>query len=131
MLQVKHLHKTLGPAPILSDVTFLVNDGERVGLIGPNGAGKSTILRCIVGQEQPDSGAIVLSPPGMAIGYLPQAFADLGERTVSEVLDAAQADLRAAEQALALTADALAGAKDISAAMADYDAALARFDALG
>jgi ATP-binding cassette subfamily F protein 3 len=131
MLQVQHLRKSYGPATVLADVTFLVNDGERAGLIGPNGTGKTTILRCLAGQEQPDSGIIVMSPPGMAVGYLPQAFADLGEHTVAEVLAAAQAELRAAEQALALAGEALAAAQDMDAALANYDAALARFEALG
>src|SRR5262245_51420186 len=131
MLQVQHLRKSYGPATVLADVTFLVNDGERVALIGPNGAGKTTILRCLAGQEQPDSGIIVMSPPEMAVGYLPQAFADLGEGTVAAVLAAAQADLRAAEQALALAGETLAHAQNMDAALANYDAALARFEALG
>src|SRR6266545_1249471 len=58
MLHVQNLHKTYGITTILDGVSFVVNDGERVGLIGPNGAGKSTLLRCIVGQEQPDAGAL-------------------------------------------------------------------------
>jgi ATP-binding cassette subfamily F protein 3 len=131
MLQVQHLRKSYGPTTVLADVTFLVNDGERVGLIGPNGTGKSTILRCLTGEEHPDAGIIVLSPPGMAIGYLPQAFADIGERTVAEVLAAAQAELRAAEQVLAQAGEALAASQDMDAALADYDAALAHFEALG
>jgi ATP-binding cassette, subfamily F, member 3 len=131
MLQVQHLRKSYGPATILADITFLVNDSERVGLIGPNGTGKSTILRCLTGLEQPDSGIIVLSPPEMAIGYLPQAFADLGERTVAAVLAEAQAELHAAEQALARAGEALAASQDMDTALADYDAALARFEALG
>src|SRR5262245_15343360 len=128
MLQVQHLRKSYGPATILADITFLINDGERVGLIGPNGIGKTTILRCLAGQEQPDSGLIVMSPPDMAVGYLPQAFADVGERTVAEVLDAAQAELRAAEQALTQAGEALAASQYIDVALADYDAALARFE---
>jgi ATP-binding cassette subfamily F protein 3 len=131
MLQVQHLRKSYGPATILADITFLINDGERVGLIGPNGTGKTTILRCLAGQEQPDSGLIVMSPPDMVVGYLPQAFADLGERTVAEVLDAAQAELRAAEQALTQAGEALAASQNMDVALADYDAALARFEALG
>jgi ATP-binding cassette, subfamily F, member 3 len=131
MLQVQQLRKSYGPATILADITFLINDGERVGLIGSNGAGKTTILRCLAGQEQPDSGLIVMSPPGMVVGYLPQAFADLGERTVAEVLAAAQAELRAAEQALTQAGEALAAPQDMDAALADYDTALARFEALG
>jgi ATP-binding cassette, subfamily F, member 3 len=131
MLQVQNLRKSYGAATVLADVTFIVNDGERVGLIGPNGAGKSTVLRCLVGQEQPDAGAIVLAPPRMAIGYLPQALDEPRDRAFGEVVAAAQAALREAEQALARAAEALAAARDMDAALAEYDAALARFEALG
>jgi ATP-binding cassette subfamily F protein 3 len=131
MLQVQNLRKSYGAATVLADVTFIVNDGERVGLIGPNGAGKSTILRCLVGQEQPDSGAINLSPPGAVIGYLPQAFAELGDRSIGEIVAAAQAEVRDAERALDQAAEALASTQDMDAALVAYDTALARFEALG
>src|SRR5690349_13774739 len=132
MLQVQNLHKSYGITTVLAGVTFLINDGEHVGLIGPNGAGKSTILRCIMGQEQPDSGAIAIAPPGATLGYVPQSFGDLlGDQTVGEVVAAAQAEQVAAEAALNAAAEALAGAEDMDAALATYDAALARFEALG
>ena len=131
MLQVQNLRKSYGAATVLADITFLVNDNERVGLIGPNGVGKSTILRCLVGQEQPDSGSIVLSPPGATIGYLAQTFAEIADQSVGEVLAGAQADLHSAEHALEQAGEALANAADMDAALAEYDAALARFEAQG
>src|SRR6266508_273489 len=125
MLHVQNLHKTYGITTILDGVSFVVNDGERVGLIGPNGAGKSTLLRCIVGQEQPDAGALTLAPPDLSIGYVPQSFGDtLGDRTVAQVVAAAQGEYVAAEAALARAAEALA-TPDAP------DAALAAFEALG
>mgnify|MGYP000947083692 CR=1 FL=1 len=63
MLQVQNLQKSYGITTILSGVSFVINDGEHVGLIGPNGAGKSTLLRCVVGLEQPDAGLVSLAPP--------------------------------------------------------------------
>jgi ATP-binding cassette subfamily F protein 3 len=131
MLQVQNLRKNYGAATILADITFIVNDGERVGLIGPNGAGKSTILRCLVGEEQPDAGTVVFSPPGAALGYLPQTFAEMAAQSVGAVLAEAQAELHAAEQALERAGEELAAATDMDAALAVYDAALARFEALG
>ena len=129
MLHVQHLHKSFGVTSVLSDVSFVLNDGERVGLIGPNGAGKSTLLRCLVGQEQPDGGSIVLSPPGARLGYLPQSFAEHSQRTVGEIVLAAQAERVEAEQALERAAAELATAADLDAALAAYDAALARVEA--
>ncbi len=131
MLQIQKLHKSYGVATVLADVSCIINDGEHVGLIGPNGVGKSTLLRCVIGQEQPDSGTIVLSPPNLMIGYLAQAFETMTNRTVGEVVAAAQADFAAAEAAVQAAADALATATDLEAAMAGYDTALACFEALG
>ncbi|HEY0738949.1 MAG TPA: ABC-F family ATP-binding cassette domain-containing protein [Herpetosiphonaceae bacterium] len=131
MLQVQNLHKSYGTATVLAGVQLIVNDGEHVGLIGPNGTGKSTLLRCILRQEQPDSGTIILSPPDLAIGYLAQSFDDLGARTVGEVVAAAQAEWLVAEHELQHAAEALGAAGDPDAAMAAYDHALTRFEALG
>jgi ATP-binding cassette, subfamily F, member 3 len=132
MLQVQHLHKSYGVVTVLAGVSFIINDGEHVGLIGPNGAGKSTLLRCIIGQEQPDSGSISLSPSGLSLGYVPQSFADLlGDHTIAEVVAEAQAAYVAAETALNAAAEALSSAADMDAALAAYDTALAQFEALG
>ena len=127
MLQIQNLRKSYGITTVLDGVSFIINDGERVGLIGPNGAGKSTLLRCAIGQEQPDSGTIALSPPDLTIGYVPQSFGDmLGDRTIAEVVAAAQAEYAAAEAKMSRAAEALSTSVDITTALADYDAALAR-----
>jgi len=130
VLHVQNLSKSYGVATVLADVTFVLNDGERVGLISPNGTGKSTLLRCLVGAEPADSGTLVLTPVGSRIGYLPQAFAGAETRTLGEVVTAAQADLHAAEAAMQRAADALSHAYD-EAALAAYDGALTTFEALG
>jgi ATP-binding cassette subfamily F protein 3 len=140
VLHVQNLHKTYGAATVLADVSFVLNDGEHVGLIGPNGTGKSTLLRCLVGAEQADAGTLVLTPVGARMGYLPQAFAEADARTVGEMVAAAQAELRAAEAAMQQAADALAaagapgstdGQERLQAALADYDTAVTAFEAFG
>ncbi|MBV9790838.1 MAG: ABC-F family ATP-binding cassette domain-containing protein, partial [Chloroflexi bacterium] len=131
MLQVQNLHKSYGTAVVLAGAQLIVNDGEHVGLIGPNGTGKSTLLRCILRQEQPDKGTIILTPSDQTIGYLAQSFDDLGERTVGEVVADAQAEWLAAERDLQQAAEALGSAGDPDAAMAAYDQALTHFEALG
>ena len=42
--------------PLLEEVTFQLNEGERVGLIGPNGEGKTTLLKLLLGELEPESG---------------------------------------------------------------------------
>ena len=131
MFQIQHVRKDYAAATVLADVSFLINDAEHVGLIGPNGVGKSTLLRCLIGQDQPDTGQISFSPPGQTIGYLPQSFAAAEGQTVGQVVASAQAAVVAAEAALQRAADALADDADMDAAMQNYDAALAHFEALG
>jgi ATP-binding cassette, subfamily F, member 3 len=131
MLQVQGLRKSYGAATILSNISFIINRGERVGLIGPNGVGKSTLLRIVVGAEQPDAGVVARTPPDLTIGYLPQSFDTARSDTVGGVVASAQAAYHEAEAALQQAAEALSAAEDMDAALARYDAALARFEALG
>jgi len=128
VLHVQNLRKSFGATPVLEDVTFVLNDGEHVGLIGPNGTGKSTLVRCLVGVEQPDSGTIVLAPPNTSIGYLPQSFAELSTTTIAEVVASAQREFTDAEADLQRISASLSGD---GADLAAYDAAFARFEALG
>ena len=72
MLTVHHLNKSYGVEPILKDISFSLNAGERWGLVGPNGCGKSTLLRIIFGQESADSGHVQFDPPDLRTG-LPAA----------------------------------------------------------
>ncbi|HMO56147.1 MAG TPA: ABC-F family ATP-binding cassette domain-containing protein [Roseiflexaceae bacterium] len=133
MLHVQKLRKDYGAATILADISFLINDGEHVGLIGANGAGKTTLLRCILGYESPDDGVIVRTPPDLVIGYLTQTIAADEPRAIGALLDEAQAELHAAALALdhAATALANATADQLTAALEAYDAALATFEVCG
>jgi len=75
-LVAANISKFHGPQLVLEDVTFVVPGGARIGLVGPNGAGKSTLLRILAGLEEPDSGTVRRSPPGLTVGYLPQQSAE-------------------------------------------------------
>ena len=87
MLQVQNLQKTFGIATILDGISFVLNDGEHLGLIGPNGSGKSTLLRCVAGLEPRDRGSITLRPTNLSVGYLPQAFGAGDDRTIGQVTE--------------------------------------------
>lgn len=60
VIEVSNLKKSYGDRVLIDDLSFSVPKGAIVGIIGPNGAGKSTLFRMLSGQEQPDSGNIVL-----------------------------------------------------------------------
>ncbi|MDO6693972.1 energy-dependent translational throttle protein EttA [Aliiglaciecola sp. 3_MG-2023] len=60
VIEVTGLSKSYGDRLLIDDLSFSIPKGAIVGIIGPNGAGKSTLFRMLTGQEQPDSGEIVL-----------------------------------------------------------------------
>ena len=59
-LSVSDLSLSFGAKIVLKNISFSVNDGDRVGVIGVNGAGKTSLFRCITGEYAPDSGAVDL-----------------------------------------------------------------------
>jgi len=71
MLQVNNLTKSYGPQTIFRDLSFSIGERQKIGVIGKNGAGKSTIFRLILGEDQADSGSIVIGP-STRLGYLQQ-----------------------------------------------------------
>lgn len=73
MISVEKLKVEFGVKPLFSDVSFVVNEHDRVALVGKNGAGKSTLLKILCGIQQPTDG-IVATASGTTIGYLPQVM---------------------------------------------------------
>lgn len=71
LLQVRHLAKSYIVDPILTDVNFIVEEGEHLGLIGQNGSGKTTLFRLLAGELSPDEGTIAKAKE-VEIGYLSQ-----------------------------------------------------------
>lgn len=92
-------------APILSDINFTLNEGERVGLIGENGAGKTTLLKLITGAIYPESGDIQ-KKNGATFGFLEQTGGLEAEGTVySEMLLAVKPQLDAISRLAKLSED--------------------------
>ena len=70
VFETKALAKCFGEKQLFSDVSLLVQGGERIALLGDNGAGKTTFIRCLLGQESCE-GKIKFGPT-VRVGYLPQ-----------------------------------------------------------
>ena len=109
-LSVSDLSLAFGTDVILSDVSFAVNDGDKVGIIGVNGAGKTTLFRLIGGELTPDSGAVYLQK-GHKIGILeqnPDLSALPADHTMLDYMITAFPDLLAAEEEIARLEEELA-----------------------
>ena len=83
MVSIEHLTIEFSARPLFSDVSFVINDRDRIALTGKNGAGKSTLMKIIAGQQMPTAGT-VCSPRGTTVGYLPQVMELAGDRTVMD-----------------------------------------------
>ena len=99
MISVENLKVEFSVEPLFEDVSFVVNDKERVCLVGKNGAGKSTMLKIIAGLQQPTSGTIAM-PQGSTVGYLPQVMKLSDSCTLTEETEKAFATLRQKEEKL-------------------------------
>lgn len=95
-LEVEHLTRSFGGAPVVADVSLTIAPGQVTCLLGPSGCGKSTTLRMIAGVERPDSGRIridgqvmfdgrvSLPPEARSVGLMFQDFALFPHLTVAQ-----------------------------------------------
>ena len=71
LLSLEDIHLAYDERALLRGVTFLVGEGDRVGVVGPNGCGKSTLLKIMAGLEEPDAGKRTVQRD-LTLDYLPQ-----------------------------------------------------------
>ena len=71
MISVDNLTVSFAGWDLFKDVSFLINEKDRIGLVGKNGAGKSTMLKVLIGEQQPTSGTVSRNGE-CTVGYLPQ-----------------------------------------------------------
>ncbi|WP_315403720.1 ribosomal protection-like ABC-F family protein [Hoylesella saccharolytica] len=91
MISVEGLKVEFGVKPLFQDVSFVVNDRDRIALVGKNGAGKSTMLKILCGMQKPTAGNIAV-PADTTLGYLPQVMVLQDDTTVKEETRKAFAD---------------------------------------
>ncbi|KGO92858.1 ABC-F family ATP-binding cassette domain-containing protein [Flavobacterium subsaxonicum] len=83
MITIDALSVQFGGTTLFSDVSFSINETDKIALMGKNGAGKSTLLKIIAGENKPSTGSIS-SPKGTVIAYLPQHLLTHDNATVFE-----------------------------------------------
>ncbi|MBA5850836.1 ABC-F family ATP-binding cassette domain-containing protein [Clostridium sp. cel8] len=100
ILSCKNIHKSYGIDTILNNVTFNINEGEKVGLIGPNGAGKSTLFKILTGKLDYDSGDLFIDK-SKTLGYLAQHLSLESSNTIYDEMLLVFKDLTDLENKLA------------------------------
>ncbi len=83
LLNAANISKSYTENPLLTDLSFSIHEGDKIGFIGVNGTGKSTLLRIAARMEEADEGTVTLTK-GVRIGYLPQMPSFDGGNTVLE-----------------------------------------------
>ncbi|MDA6069406.1 ATP-binding cassette domain-containing protein [Flavobacterium sp. AC] len=83
MITVNDISVQFGGTTLFSDVSFAINENDKIALMGKNGAGKSTLLKIIAGQSKPSTGSIS-APKDAVVAYLPQHLLTKDGSTVME-----------------------------------------------
>ncbi len=97
MISIDQLSVEFSARPLFNDISYVVNERDRIALVGKNGAGKSTMLKIIAGVEQPTGGSVSI-PKGVTVGYLPQVMVLSDACTVRNEAEKAFAHLHEMEQ---------------------------------
>ena len=99
MISIDGLTVEFGVRPLFKDVSFVINERDRIALVGKNGAGKSTMLKILCGLQRP-TGGVVSIPNDTTVGYLPQVMKLSDDTTVKEETRKAFADKTKIEERL-------------------------------
>jgi ATP-binding cassette subfamily F protein 3 len=100
MISVSNVSVSFSGSYLYEEISFLINQKDRIGLAGKNGSGKSTLLKVLYGELQPDSGEIS-RPGGCTLGYLPQDMVHNLGKTVFDETATAFAEIKHLEKKLA------------------------------
>lgn len=121
MISINNLSVQFTGTNLFDNVSFNINDKDRIGLVGKNGAGKSTLLKIIAGLQQPETGTIVVAKD-QTIGYLPQEMIPNSSRTIIDEALTAFEQIDLLEQDLNNLTNEIANRTDYESK--DYEALL-------
>ncbi len=129
LLSCQNLGKTYGEERIVRNVSFQVNENEKIAMIGANGAGKSTILKMIANKIEPDEGQVSIGK-NVTIGYLAQYQGEEMEGTIYDIVLSSKADIIAMEQKIQQMEEAMTHVKEeeLNDFMASYHELVRQFE---
>ncbi len=132
LLTVRNVTKSYGAINVLSDISFVINAHERIGIVGPNGVGKSTLLRLLTGQEELDTGSITFDT-SVEYGYLPQTTPQFHGHTINDLILEAVGNLRQLEERMHQLEKEMAGTEDehLGTLLDEYAVVSTRFQERG
>ncbi len=123
LLTVEGLSKQYGLKKLFEDVSFGIDDKDKIGIIGANGSGKSTLLKILAGVETPDTGRVTVTN-NRKIAYLPQESPYNPEDTVLEAV------LKSGDNVMQLILDYELACRELEAGHSDDPELLERFSRL-
>ncbi len=124
MISIDHLSVEFSARPLFTDVSYVINDRDRIALVGKNGAGKSTMLKVIAGLQAPTEGTVSV-PRDTTVAYLPQVMVLSDGHTVREEAEKAFEGIRGMERQMAELNEQLAAREDYESP--EYMALVERF----
>jgi ATP-binding cassette, subfamily F, member 3 len=131
LIELSGVSKDWGLTPIFTDISFKVEEGQKLGLVGPNGSGKTSLLRILAGLDEDYHGRIVRRP-ALSIALVPQRYQPPeGFRCVDLLLEKAAACKARIEELADLLSSAGEGGPSYRATLAEYGEAAQRYEALG
>jgi len=104
MFSINNISVSYSGSTLFKNATFIINGNDRIGLIGKNGSGKTTLLRIIVGQQQAESGEVVI-PYDKTVGYLPQEMRLENSNSVFNEAIEAFSEIKKLEEEIRLLSD--------------------------
>ncbi|MCC7532043.1 MAG: ABC-F family ATP-binding cassette domain-containing protein [Candidatus Melainabacteria bacterium] len=106
LVSCQNISKAYSSRPLFTDISFGIEERERIGLIGPNGAGKSTLLKILAGEVEPDSGTVVARRQ-LRISFLTQEQSFEPESTVEQVVTATAQEVEFQDHERAASVDSI------------------------
>ncbi|AFK87614.1 MULTISPECIES: ribosomal protection-like ABC-F family protein [Thermoanaerobacterium] len=110
IISANNVNLSYGINSILENISFIVNEGDKIGVVGDNGAGKSTLFKLIVKDLQPDSGNI--SMPPISVGYLEQNAYIISDKSIYDEVKTVFQDIENLENEIKKLEKLIADTKD-------------------
>lgn len=111
MISINNLSVEFSARPLFDNISFVINDSDKIALTGKNGAGKSTLLKILAGLQNPTSGTIG-KPNDLTIGYLPQQMETADDTSLINETKKAFSDLTSLREETEKVSQALADSTD-------------------